>query len=143
MHLSKMAIMRHESISNAFDVDARVSTGAGRDSFIEFIEIEEELLCKAGNFLIRLIVTCPGQHFKPFGLSFLSSFIIRFFFCTGRPCIMWQPHPRQFDSCCNQGFWCHFLEEISRFVLCQQVVKRDNNQMILAVVDAPTWLWAK
>lgn len=29
---------------NAFDVDARVSTGAGRDSFIEFIKIEEEFL---------------------------------------------------------------------------------------------------
>lgn len=44
MHLSKMAIMRHESISNAFDVEAQVSTGTGRDSFIEFIKVGEELL---------------------------------------------------------------------------------------------------
>lgn len=72
MHLSKMAIMRHESIGNAFDVDARFSTGAGRDSFIVVYK-ELGLLCNAGSFLIRLIITCSGQHFKPVDLSFLSS----------------------------------------------------------------------
>lgn len=87
MHLSKMAIMQHESISNAFDVDARVSTGAGRDLFIEFIKVEEELLSNAGSFLIRLIITCSGQHFKPADLSFLSSFSP--FSCSGLPCIVW------------------------------------------------------